>query len=57
MIGVELNIEAKEIQNKCLEKGLLVNCASDNVLRFLPSLIITKKEIDAAIKILDEALE
>jgi acetylornithine/N-succinyldiaminopimelate aminotransferase len=57
MIGAELSVEAKGVQKKCLEKGLLVNCASDYVLRFLPALNITKKEIDEAIKILDEALE
>lgn len=57
MIGVELTVECKDIANKCLEKGLLVNCASDKVLRFLPSLIIKKEDIDAALNILDEVLE
>ncbi len=57
IIGVELSTEGKAIVTKCLEKGLLINCASDNVLRFLPPLTITKKETDAAIKILGEALK
>ena len=56
MIAVELGVEVKDIADKCLEKGLLVNCATDNVLRFLPPLIIKKKEINEAIKILDEVL-
>ena len=56
MIGVELTAECKDIADKCLETGLLVNCASDKVLRFLPPLIITKGEIDAALSILDEVL-
>lgn len=57
MIGVELSVECKDIANKCLEKGLLVNCASEKVLRFLPPLIVTKKELDYALKILDGVLE
>jgi len=57
MIGVELAVECKDIADKCLEKGLLVNCASDKVLRFLPPLIITKTEIDAALNILEGVLE
>lgn len=57
IIGVELSIEGKAIVAKCLEKGLLINCANENVLRFLPPLIIAKKEIDAALNILDGVFE
>jgi acetylornithine/succinyldiaminopimelate/putrescine aminotransferase len=57
MIGLELNITCKDIADKCLEKGLLVNCASDNVLRFLPPLIINKKIIDDSVNILDSVLK
>jgi len=57
MIGVELNEnKAKEIVEKCLEKGLIINNATDNVLRFLPPLIISKKEVDKAIGILKGVL-
>ena len=57
MLGVELNIPGKGIVDKCIEKGLLINCTHDKVLRLMPALNITKKEIDRAIKILDEALK
>lgn len=57
MLGVELNISGKGIVDKCIEKGLLINCTHDKVLRLMPALNITKKEIDRAIKILDEALK
>ncbi|MBU0628004.1 MAG: acetylornithine transaminase [Nanoarchaeota archaeon] len=58
MIGVELNEDkAKEIVDKCLEKGLILNNATDNILRFLPPLIVKKKEVDEAIKILEEVLK
>jgi acetylornithine/N-succinyldiaminopimelate aminotransferase len=56
MLGVELNIAGKGIVDKCIEKGLLINCTHDNVLRLMPALNITKREIDRAIKILDQAI-
>ena len=56
MAGVELNIEGKAIVEKCIEKGLLINCTHDKVLRLMPALNITKKEVDKAVGILDEAL-
>lgn len=56
MAGIELNIEGKGIVEKCMEKGLLINCTHDRVLRLMPALNITKKEIDKAMAILEEAL-
>ena len=56
LIGVELNKKGDEYVNKAAEKGLLINCANEKVLRFLPPLIINKQEIDSALKILDEIL-
>jgi len=54
MIGVELNFECKKIVADCAKNGLLINCASGNVLRFLPPLIVSEKEIDKAVNILDK---
>ena len=56
MAGVELNVEGKEIIEKCIEKGLLINCTHDKVLRLMPALNTTKKEIDKAVAILDSVL-
>jgi predicted acetylornithine/succinylornithine family transaminase len=56
MIGMELKISGMEIIDKCIKKGLLINCTTENVLRFLPPLIITKQEVDNAINILDEVI-
>lgn len=53
MVGIELNMEGKIIVEKCQELGLLINCTQDKVLRLMPALNITKKEIDKAISILD----
>ena len=40
----------------CLEKGLLLNAVKPNTLRFMPPLIIAEKEVDEAVKILEQAL-
>ncbi|MBL7151133.1 MAG: aspartate aminotransferase family protein [Candidatus Omnitrophica bacterium] len=57
MIGVELSIAGSPIVEKCLQRGLLINCTHDNVLRLMPALNITKKEIDKAVDILADVLE
>ncbi len=56
LVGMELAKEGAPVVKSCLEKGLLVNCASGNVLRFIPSLIVQEKDIDNMINILREAL-
>ncbi|MBM3244243.1 MAG: aspartate aminotransferase family protein [Candidatus Omnitrophica bacterium] len=53
MFGVELNLEGKKIVESCIEKGLLINCTHGKVLRLMPALNITKKEIDKAMAILN----
>lgn len=57
MLGVELTIPGKEIVEKCLSNGLLINCTHDRVLRLMPPLIVTQKDIDKAVRILNEALK
>jgi len=57
MWGVELNIPAKGIVESCLEKRLLINCTHDTVLRLMPALNVTQKQIDQAVKIIAAALK
>ncbi|BAG14046.1 aspartate aminotransferase family protein [Candidatus Endomicrobiellum trichonymphae] len=57
MIGMDLKINGKDIVNYCMDKGLIINCTNDTVLRLLPPLIITKKDVDFAVKILEGALK
>ena len=56
MVGVQLKIPGKEIVNRAMEEGLLMNCTHDTVLRFLPPYIITETEVDEAIAILERVL-
>lgn len=57
MIGIDLTQAGAPVFKKCLEKGLLINCTHDTVLRFMPPLTVTTEEIDEGIAILAEALE
>jgi acetylornithine/N-succinyldiaminopimelate aminotransferase len=54
IIGAELAFEGKEIVDRCLERGFLINCTAGKVLRFLPPLIVTQGEIDCLLAALDE---
>jgi len=54
MIGVELNIPGKQLVLDAMQEGLLMNCTHDTVLRFLPPYIISEKEIDRGVKILNK---
>ncbi len=57
MVGIQLNTSGAEIVNKCLEKGLRINCTQGTVLRFMPPMIATKDQIDQAIEIFDTVLQ
>jgi acetylornithine/N-succinyldiaminopimelate aminotransferase len=56
MIGVQLAGPGGEIVDKCLARGLRINCTNNTVLRFMPAMIVTKEQIDEAINILDGVL-
>ena len=55
--GIEVTPLAKDIIEKATQKGLLLIAAGDNVIRFVPPLIIGQAEIDTMIAILREALQ
>ncbi len=57
MIGMDVKSNAKNVVEKCNEKGLLINSPEEKILRLLPPLIIDKKIIDESIKILAKVLK
>lgn len=57
MLGMEIEGEAKKIVDLSIKRGLLLGIAGERVIRFLPPLIIGRKEIDLAVGILREALK
>lgn len=52
MIGVQLSCPSYPVFEAALKNKLVVNSTHGNVLRIMPALNVTKKEIDAGIKIL-----
>jgi predicted acetylornithine/succinylornithine family transaminase len=56
MIGVELGVEGAAAVQGCLEKGLLVNCTHQTVLRLLPALTISDDQIDEGCDVIDDVL-
>ena len=56
MLGAQLTVPGAGVVSYCQKKGLLINCANGNVLRFIPPLIITEADVDQVMVLLDEAL-
>lgn len=54
--GIELSIEGKPVVQDCLTRRVLINCTMDRVLRLIPPLIVTQKEIDQLLKVLSDVL-
>ena len=59
MIGTQIDLSIKpfDIEVKCLEKGLCTTTAGTDVVRFLPPLNISDKEIDEGLAIYKKVLE
>ncbi len=54
MIGVELKEKVGPYVQQLMEKGVIALLAGATVIRFLPPLVITKKEIDTVVAALSE---
>lgn len=56
MIGIELKEKDENLGEKCKSNGIIVNVIHDDTIRMLPALIITKKDIDKAVKAISKSL-
>jgi len=56
ILGVELDTPGAPIVTACQNEGFLVVCAHQNVLRFVPPLIVEEEEIDRLVETLDRIL-
>lgn len=54
MIGVELDRKCADIVESCMQKGVLLNCTSEKVLRIAPPLTISKEQIDTVVDVLEQ---
>ena len=51
MIGVEMDILQKDVRNKLIyDEHVFTGCASTNILRILPPLVLTKDDVDEFMK-------
>ena len=59
MIGIQIESTIKpfDIEVKCLEEGLCTTTAGNDVVRFLPPLTISRKEIDEGLEIFKKVLK
>jgi acetylornithine/N-succinyldiaminopimelate aminotransferase len=56
MQGLVFNKPVGEYINKALENGLILINAGANIIRFVPSLVISKENVDEMIAILEKVL-
>ncbi|MDX5151107.1 MAG: aspartate aminotransferase family protein, partial [Acidiferrobacterales bacterium] len=49
LIGIELDRPCKELMQRALDAGLVINVTADNVVRLLPPLVLNNEEADTLI--------
>jgi acetylornithine/N-succinyldiaminopimelate aminotransferase len=57
LLGIALDRPGKSIVEACFQRGFLINCTQDTILRFAPPLIVEQAEIDALIMVLRDLLK
>lgn len=55
-LALELNKPGGDIVIDCMKRGYLINCIQGNVLRFIPPLNISRKDIDSLVAVLSDSL-
>ncbi len=56
MIGVDLNIPGTPAVAKCMQRGVLINCTHETVIRLLPALNITTAQVLEGITVVSDVL-
>ncbi|RLG25814.1 aspartate aminotransferase family protein, partial [Methanosarcinales archaeon] len=54
MIGMEFESGCSTIVDNARDQGVLLNCTSETVLRFVPPLNITREQVDRVVRVLGE---
>ncbi len=55
--GLELTVPGAPVVKAAMERGYLINCIQETVLRFAPPLIVDRPAIDGLVETLDEILK
>ncbi|NMA91505.1 MAG: aspartate aminotransferase family protein [Firmicutes bacterium] len=58
IMALELAVPlASAVQRRCQERGMLINAIGENIIRFLPPLVITVEQLEQAIDELEQVLK
>lgn len=57
LLGLDLACDGTSVVKACMERGFLINCIQEHVLRFIPPLIIQEGQIDSLIVCLDAVFQ
>lgn len=57
MVGVDISFPGDDLVSNCLQKGLIINCTHDTIIRFLPALTVSRDDIDKGLDIFENALK
>jgi acetylornithine/N-succinyldiaminopimelate aminotransferase len=57
LLGLDLTCDGTSVVKACMERGFLINCTQQHILRFIPPLVIQERQIDALITCLDTIFE
>jgi predicted acetylornithine/succinylornithine family transaminase len=56
MIGLELSVDGAPIVQQCIDRGLLINCTQQTVLRLLPAMTLSDEQLEEGCDILADVL-
>jgi len=57
LIGLDLTCDGAPVVKACMERGFLINCTQEHILRFIPPLIVKEEDIDSLVSCLDRVFE
>ncbi len=57
ILCLDLDCDGVSIVKACMERGFLINCTQEHILRFIPPLIIQEGQIDSLIACLDAVFQ
>ena len=56
ILGMDLSVEGGPYVAEAMRRGLLINCTHESVLRFLPPFILSARQVEDGLKILETVL-
>ncbi|MBW1860076.1 MAG: acetylornithine transaminase [Deltaproteobacteria bacterium] len=57
LLGLDLSCDGTSVVKKCMDRGFLINCTQEHILRFIPPLVVQEREVDALLACLDTIFE